>query len=152
VNISNSFAILVSGVPAIDKKPISLITHGGSGAPDNWNLVCRIRYHNSTWKIYDEDDMWPQLRQRDTKRNVRHRRIWPSLPLNQRTCFSLHIGESKWGYVNVYQISVDHWLHPIFISIINTHTMESSSNQYSPWAPYSLYHVPILHQLVRLCW
>jgi hypothetical protein len=95
--------------------------------------------------------MWQQLRQIDTKRNVRYRRNWPSRPLIRRTCFSSHIGASRWGYVTVSQISVDHWLHLIFIIIINEDEMESSPNQYSPRAPYSPYHLPISHQLGRLC-
>jgi hypothetical protein len=106
-------------VPAIDKKKIIWNTHGGSGASDNFNPICRIWCHNSTLTIYDADIMWQQLRVIETKRNKRDRRNWPSQPLNQCTCFSSHIGASKWGYVTVYQISVDHWLHPMFITIVN---------------------------------
>jgi len=57
VNIPNSFSILVSGAPAIDKTQIICIPHGGSGGPDDWNLVRRIRYLNSRRIIYDEDGM-----------------------------------------------------------------------------------------------
>jgi hypothetical protein len=57
VNITNFYSILVSGAAAIDKKQTVSITHGGSGAPDNWNPVCRIRCPNSTQTIYNEDDM-----------------------------------------------------------------------------------------------
>jgi len=47
-NIPNSFAILVSGVPEIDKLPIIWITHADSGAPEYSNSVRRCRYHNSS--------------------------------------------------------------------------------------------------------
>ena len=118
MDIPNSFAILVSGAPATDNILIIWITHGGSGAPDNWNPIHRMWCNNSTWTIYNDNDMWQQHRHIETKRNVQHRRNWPSRPLNRHTCFSSHIWASKWGYVTVYQISVDHWLHPIFITII----------------------------------
>jgi hypothetical protein len=50
--------------------------------------------------------------------------------LNSRTCSSSHIGSTKWAYDSVHQVSVYYCHHPIFITIIISHQMESNSNQY----------------------
>ena len=49
------FVTLVSGAPEIDKQLIIEIKLGGSGAPENTNLVCRSRCHNSTQTIWHKD-------------------------------------------------------------------------------------------------
>ena len=53
-----------------------------------------------------------------------------------------HIGSSKWRYVSVY-----HWLHLIFITILNLHEMETNSDQYS-WTPHDCL---ILHTIWLFC-
>jgi len=50
-NIPNSFVTLVSGAPEIDKQQIIGIKLGGSGAPENTNLIRSLLYHNSTQAI-----------------------------------------------------------------------------------------------------
>jgi len=62
-NMPHAFVTLVSGAPEIDKQQIIGIKLGGSGVPENSNLVGRFRYHNSTWTILHEDAQWLQLRQ-----------------------------------------------------------------------------------------
>jgi len=49
---------LVSCEPEIEKQQIIGITLGGSGTPENMNLVGIFQYHNSTWTIWDEDEQW----------------------------------------------------------------------------------------------
>ena len=56
MNVLNSFAILVSGAPDIDKYTIIGRTHGGTGAPENDNAVRGFRDNNSTPTIYDQDE------------------------------------------------------------------------------------------------
>jgi len=62
-NIENSSMTLVSGAPEIDKQQIIGITLGSSGAPENTDLVCRFRNHNSARTTRNDEEQWLQCRQ-----------------------------------------------------------------------------------------
>jgi len=99
-------------------------------ATHNCNQSWKFRHtwsHGSRWQIsaskfHTDNIRWrlaeTKARHILTQWNIRHCGISLSPPLNWPTCFSSHIGSSKWGYDSVCQISVYHCHHLIFITII----------------------------------
>jgi len=99
-------------------------------ATNNWNQTWKFRHtwsHGSHLHISESQFHTENIGSRSegttagqilTQWNIRHRGISLSPPLNWRTCFSSHIGSSKWGYDSVYHISVYHCHHLRFITII----------------------------------
>jgi len=80
-----------------------------------WTHRSRLQISESHFHIDNIGRRWgvTAARQILTQRNIRHHGISLTPTFTWRTCFSSHIGSSKWGYDSVYQCH-----HLIFITII----------------------------------